>query len=58
MHCKLHNRVECLCILDIQHTWDYFAASSDKSRVVWYWIASVVQPTIDLETGLLGRNSA
>jgi dipeptidase len=32
------------------NTWDYFDASSDKNRVVWYWIASVVQPTIDLGT--------
>ena len=39
------------------NTWDYFDASSDKNRVVWYWIASVVQPTIDLGTRLLGHNS-
>ena len=32
------------------NTWDYFDASSDKNRVVWYWIASVVQSTIDLGT--------
>jgi len=49
-------RVECRCIQDIQNTCDYFDASSDKNRVVRYWIASVVQPTIDLGSRLIGRN--
>jgi hypothetical protein len=34
--------------LTSNNPWNYFDASSDKNRVVWYWIATVVQPTIDL----------
>jgi hypothetical protein len=39
------------------NTWDYFDASSDKNRVVWYWVASVVQRT-STSGPTSGRNSA